>query len=129
MTWIIICNPKFYDVKRAFDTLETIDWRQNRNIKPSDTVYIYCGNPIKEILYKCTVLESDMESSNFSDADCFLSKDLKPCNRYMRLKLDKKFSEGRFPLEKLKANGLKSVQWATQASEELIEFLESNENE
>jgi hypothetical protein len=126
MAWIIICNPKFYDVKRAFDTLETVDWRQNRNIKPGDTVYIYCGAPVKELRYQCLVLESDMESSSFSDADCYLSKDLKPCDRYMRLKLVEKFSEGKFPLNDLKANGLKSVQWATQASDELVEFIESN---
>ena len=69
MTWIIICNPKFYDAERAFDTCEWVDWRQNRNIKPGDTVYVYCGAPIKEMRYKCSVLESDMETSSFNDAD------------------------------------------------------------
>ena len=125
---MIICNPKFYDVKRAFDTLETVDWRQNRNIKPEDTVYIYCGAPVKELRYKCLVMESDMESSDNKDADCYLSKDLKPHDRYMRLKLIKQFSEGKFPLADLKANGLKSVQWATQATDELKSFLLENED-
>jgi hypothetical protein len=129
MTWIIICNPKFYDAERAFDTHEWVDWRQNRNIKPGDTVYVYCGTPVKELRYQCTVLESDMETSSFNDADCYLSKDLKPADRYMRLKLIKKLPIGRFKLEDLKANGLKSVQWATQASDELKNFLIANENE
>jgi hypothetical protein len=69
-----------------------------------------------------------METSNFDDADCYLSNDLTPADRYMRLKLIKKLPLGRFKLEDLKANGLKSVQWATQASDELKAFLVANED-
>lgn len=44
--WIIPCNIKKYDVLGAFPKLNTIDWKQSRNIKIGDTVYIYVGAPV-----------------------------------------------------------------------------------
>ena len=51
-SWIIPCNPKNYDVIRAFQNLKEIDWKQSvKNIDTGDKVYIYVSSPYKQILY------------------------------------------------------------------------------
>ena len=51
-SWIIPCNPKYYDVFGAFRTLNTVDWRQTaKSIEPGDIVYIYTGRPVQAITH------------------------------------------------------------------------------
>ena len=58
--WIIPSNPKYYDVIKAFEEAEEIDWKQGAGIKTGDTIYLYVGSPISAILYKCRVTETDI---------------------------------------------------------------------
>ncbi len=58
--WVIPSNPKYYDIVRAFDSSDTIEWKQGKGIRKGDTVYMYVGAPVSAILYKCAVIETDI---------------------------------------------------------------------
>ena len=58
--WLIPSNPKYYDIVRAFDGTDTIEWKQGAGIRKGDTVYLYVGAPVSAILYKCLVTATDI---------------------------------------------------------------------
>lgn len=92
--WIIPANPKYYDIEHAFDSTDTIDWKQGNGIKAKDTVFIYVAAPISAILYKCKVLETDIPYS-YQDGKLTIKG-------LMKIKLLKRFKPDRFTFEKLK---------------------------
>ena len=61
--WIIPSNPRYYDIIHAFDSTDTIDWKQGAGIRKGDTVFLYVGAPVSAILYKCLVTETDIPYS------------------------------------------------------------------
>ncbi len=65
--WIIPANPKYYDIVHAFDDTDEIDWKQGAGIKKGDTVFMYVGQPVSAILYKCKVTETDIPYSYQDD--------------------------------------------------------------
>lgn len=112
-SWVIPCNPKWYDVFGAFQCLETIDWRQTvKNIEVGDTVYIYAGKPIQAITHKCIVLKTDIPDNEADDEDERFSLNrenedsLNPYPRYMRLKLVRSYDPDILPYSKLVDYGL-----------------------
>ena len=48
--WLVPSNPKFYDIIKAFEEADEIDWKQGAGIKKGDTVYMYVGAPVSAIL-------------------------------------------------------------------------------
>ena len=58
--WLVPSNPKYYDILHAFDSTDTIDWKQGAGIRKGDTVYLYVGAPVSAVLYKCLVTETDI---------------------------------------------------------------------
>ena len=93
-SWIIPCNPKNYDVIRAFQNLKEIDWKQSiKNIDAGDKVYIYVSSPYKQILYQCVVVKTNLPSQEIDDM-AFV-KDGTPFLNYgphMRLQMNKKLN-------------------------------------
>ena len=112
-SWVIPCNPKYYDVIGTFRRLKTVDWRQTaKAIEEGDTVYIYAGRPIQAITHKCVVLETNIpyDKVDDSDLDFDLSNDetegLSPYSRYMRLQLVKEYAPQELSYAKLVDHGL-----------------------
>ena len=122
--WIIPCNPKYYDVVKAFENLEVIEWSQSTNTSAGDTVYIYVGEQYKAIMFKCEVIAADLYG-NRSNEDYAYYKELtkEPDIRYMKLKLIEKYPPDKFPLKELKMHGLSSVQGRSKATMPLMEYL------
>ena len=58
--WLVPSNPKFYDIIKAFEEADEIDWKQGAGIKKGDTVYMYVGAPVSAILYQCEVTEANI---------------------------------------------------------------------
>ncbi len=58
--WIIPANPKYYDVQQAFRQADEINWKQGKNIKKGDTVFMYVAAPVSAVLYQCLVTETDI---------------------------------------------------------------------
>ncbi len=96
--WIVPANPKYYDVKKAFEQDEIILWKQSSNIAVGDTVYVYVAAPDSSILYKCEAVETDIPC-NFDNGQVRMKK-------MMRIKREHIFNKGQLGLEVLKKHGV-----------------------
>ena len=123
-TWIIPCNEKYYKHREAFNALDTIDWRQSKNVEVGDEVYVYVGQSVGAILYKCKAIAVDIVNPSENDKPFVIDNQLSYSGRYMRLKLIEKYPDEKFMRSALMENGLKTVQGPTKATPELISFLE-----
>lgn len=92
--WLIPSNPKYYDVIKAFEESDLIDWKQGAGIRTGDTVYLYVGAPISAILYKCKVLETDIPY-DYSNGQLTI-------RALMKIQLEHRYSPDQFPLAALK---------------------------
>lgn len=107
--WIIPANPKYFDVITYIESLPVFSWKQPKNIKLGDTVYIYLGAPYSAILYKCKVIELDLYDE--------------PKNPIMNLELIKKYDPKEYQFAKLKEYGLNSVRSARRIPSKLSKEL------
>lgn len=99
--WIVPANPKYYDVKKAFEQDEVILWKQSGNIAVGDTVYLYVAAPVSSVLYKCEAVETDIP--------CDFDNGQIRMKRMMRIKRRYIFKKGQISLEVLKKHGVCSV--------------------
>ena len=108
-------DPNYYKVFEAFQSLDTIDWRQTaKNIDVGDIVYVYTGRPIQVITHKCQVLDVNIPGDKVDTSDTSFNigsesdpSPLLPYDRYMRLKLLKEYDPMDLSYSKLVAMGLK----------------------
>ena len=91
--WIIPSNPKYYDVIKAFEEADEIDWKQGAGIKTGDTIYLYVGSPVSAILYKCRVTETDIPY-HYQDENLTIKA-------LMKIKLLKRYGKERFTFKVL----------------------------
>lgn len=66
-TWIYPANPKMYDVEKAFTESKTTPWPISSSVEVGDIVYIYCGVPFKQILFKCEVTQVGLQMDEVID--------------------------------------------------------------
>lgn len=92
--WLIPANPGYYDIEHAFDTADTIDWKQGRGIKKGDTVFMYAGAPVSAVLYQCEVTETDIPY-DYADKNLTITS-------LMKIKLLKRYPSDRFTFKILK---------------------------
>ena len=92
--WVIPANPKFYDVEHAFDTETEVKWKQGNGIKAGDTVFMYVAAPVSAIMYKCTVLETDIPYT-YQDKNLNITS-------LMKIKLEKRYGRELFTFDILK---------------------------
>ena len=50
--WLIPSNPRYYDIIRAFEERDEIEWKQGAGVREGDTVFMYVGAPVSAVLYK-----------------------------------------------------------------------------
>lgn len=125
--WIIPCNPELYDVFGAFKKLKCIDWRQsNHSIAENDDVYIYVGKPIAAIMFKCKVNRANYENGQIDDSEFILNGELhENYGNYMELELLEEYEQSKFPIEVLKANGMRGRIQGPRHVNELATLLNS----
>lgn len=58
--WIILANPKYYDIMNAFNNTNIITWKQSNTIMKGDIIYLYIAEPYSSIMFKCEVIETDI---------------------------------------------------------------------
>ncbi len=90
--WLVPANPKYYDVERAFEEAEEIEWKQGSGVKKGDTVYLYVAAPVSAILYRCRVTETDIP--------CDFRGEIR-IRALMRIRLLKRYPRDRFTFEAL----------------------------
>ena len=114
--WIVPANPKYYDVQKAFDEAEEINWKQGKGIKTGDTVYLYVAAPVSAILYKCRVTKTDIPF-RFDNGEVRMSS-------VMKIKLLKRYEPDRFTFDVLgKEYGIFAVRGPRGIPESLREAL------
>lgn len=91
--WLVPSNLQLFDVIAEFAETDTILWTQSSHIRPGDTVYIYCGAPVKAILFRCTALETDLPGSGTVGG--------RPIKKLMRIRLQRRYAPEQFPLARL----------------------------
>ena len=126
------CNVKFYDIVSHFQGNSEVYWRTNAAIEVNDFVYLYIGNPYREIMFKCKVVNNQIEKDfilrNAAYAIRGDKEDTKR-TRYLKLQLDSAFQKGTFTYEKLKAHGLGQVQKTARVDRKLLQYMENVESE
>ncbi len=65
--WIIPANPRYYDIENAFESSDTIVWKQGKGIRNGDTVFIYAAAPISAVIFRCAVLKTDIPYDSRND--------------------------------------------------------------
>ena len=113
--WLVPANVQYYDVIHCFDEKDTLLWKQSAYIHSGDIVYLYVGKPYSAILYKCSVLKTDIPY-NYQDANIRMS-------RVMELQLLKRFREDSFTFAYLNSIGVKMVRGTRKLSREQWEKL------
>ena len=125
-SWVIPCNPKFYDAFGAFRNLETVDWRQvATSIEAGDTIYVYIGHPIQAITHKCLVLDANIPYEEIDHSDdhfTLADEDRDPNWRYMRLKLEKEYAPNVLSYSRLIEFGLRG---SIQSQQHVNTFIQA----
>ncbi len=93
--WLIPSNPKYFDIISAFEETNTLTWKQGKSFKVGDTLYMYVGAPVSAILYKCTILETDIPCN-------FKSKNVN-IEALTTIKLERKYPADKFTFDVLKS--------------------------
>lgn len=127
MEYIIPCNPKYYNVSGAMFNLKIVDWKQtNKNIEIGDIVYLYIGNPISEIKYKCKVNKVNLPSCEIDDTKYVKNGEVfERYGNYMEIEFLKEYPDGYCTIKKMRDIGTKgNIQSQRTALKELVDYLD-----
>lgn len=126
--WIIPCNVDKYDVISAFNEFEEVEWHytpQTQKICVGDKVYIYVGKPYSRIMYKCSVVKTNITSREIDDKK-FIKGEFSFANeRCFRIKLIRKIGDLRLSLTALNNNGINgNIQGARRLENKTVAYIE-----
>lgn len=129
--WIIPCNVRFFDIEKHFEQCNIVVWKKDSNsIKLGDNVYLYLGAPYSQILYKCVVSNIDVSEDIVEKNSYAIRADAKhKKQKYMELKLIKKYEKDTFSYTVLKENGLGQVQKQARTDRKLQAFISMRDDE
>ncbi len=113
-SYIIPANPKYFDIVKEFADSDTQVWKQGRNIKKGDTVYIYVGSPVSAILYKCKVTQTDIPYEYSGEVNI---------SSLMGIEIETRYDKEKCPLAKMKEFGVTTVRGVRFMPKELEEYL------
>lgn len=133
--WVYPANPKYYDVIAAFTEEDKTAWPMNSKVEVGGFVYIYSGNPYKQILFKCQVVEVDLFVEEVMDqAQKYMKvQGMSSKKNFMLLRTVQQFQvnpDGGVSFGVLKENGLKGSIMGPQCLENnpmLFEYITSIE--
>ena len=130
--WLIPCSPKHFDAEGCFNKYGQIYWKQEgnfKNAKIGDVGFIYRSDPIKAILYRFEITDTNLTYSDEMDIeDEFViggnsNRDSSHCH-FLIVKLTGKTTSPLLSFDKLLQNGLKgSIMGAMRLSQEKYEEL------
>ena len=110
--WIISSDPNKFDVEKAFEEDNSVEWDRGRytGINKDDIVYIYISKPVQAMKFK-TKVANVIENT-------------------MVLKLVKRLNPEKFSLNRLQEHGLNgNVQGKITITGELFEYIKQQEQE
>lgn len=120
--WLIPANPKYYDVIRAFEENEIIDWKQSSDVRVGDLIYMYVAAPYSALMYKCKAVEVDIPYH-------FESNDL-TVKKVMKIQLLNKYEPDYMTFDRMKKEyGIYAVRGPRSMPNSLKEELNAYEGE
>lgn len=117
--WVIICNPKYYDVENALKDNDFIYWHMNNyKYKIGDKVYIYVGGYLSAIKFETKVVDIDCNKDEFNDDKYYLSeKNYNYDQKYMKLERKKTFNDDLLTTEFLKNIGFNAFRGPSKVTD------------
>ncbi len=116
-SWLVPANASFFDVVEFFSSQKEVLWKQGAALQVGDYAYIYVTKPVGEVLFKCRVLENNLEYQ-------YESRHVK-IETAMRLEVLVSYPRGFCPLDKLMSLGVKAVRSQRRLSAEAMSYLET----
>ena len=122
--WIVPCSVKFYDVVGHLEQQDTIVWRKVSALKKDDIVYLYLGSPYSQIKYKCHVIDDNVPEEVVALNSYAIKKTYseRKC-RYLMLKLDYTYPDGKLSLSNLREHGLGQTQTQARTDRKLQAYI------
>ncbi len=108
-SYIVPSNINMFDVVSYVEKNKTFVWyKQPKDVKPGDIVFVYVGAPYSQIMYKCEVVRANLRI--YSERD-------------MELKLIKKFKDGEYPYSFLKEQGASFIRTPRSLPERVAKLI------
>ena len=126
-SWLLPCNPKYYDIEGVYTNLKSVDWKQSvTKVEIGDIAYIYVSAPVGGIAYKCVVEDINKPTATINDLRFHIdSTNYANYGKYMQLKFIEAYNMPELSFEVLSKNGLKGrVMCQRCMDEELEEYVE-----
>ena len=109
--WLIPANPAYYDVDAGFEAEDILFWKQSSSVHVGDEIYMYVGQPVAAIRYKCEAVEVDIPSH--------LASEHVKLETLMRIRLLAKLDREVFTWEALSLYGIRAVRGPRSIPEKL----------
>ncbi len=117
-SWLIPSNPSMYDVAKGFaEGGGELFWHQNADIRKGDVVCIYQGAPVSAVMFRCLVTEADVPADYIFNG--------RRHTKMIRLRLLHTYDRSAFPLQRMRALGVRGVRGPRGIPEALREALEA----
>ena len=126
-SWLLPCNPKYYDIKGVYENLKTVDWKQSvSKAEVGDLAYIYVSAPIGAVAYKCEVVAVNKAVPTVDDRRFHINaKAYAEYGKYMELKFIGSYDREELGFAALGEHGLKGrVQCQRSIDGELKDYIE-----
>ena len=122
--WVIPCSVKFYDVVEHLNEKDTIVWRRVSALRKGDIAYLYLGSPYSQIKYKCHVADDNVDEETLAKNSYAIRKtETSRKSKYLLLKLDYTYPDGKLSLDKLREHGLGQTQIQARTDRKLQHFI------
>lgn len=113
--WLVPANPHYYDIQGHFSLHQETIWKQSKNVRVNDTVYLYVTAPVKAVMYRCQVTKINIPY-RYTDQHIKMTK-------VMRLKVLTTYPSDFCPLTKLKEFGIKTVRGPRKLPALVVKYL------
>lgn len=129
--WLVPANPEVFDIEKAFNLYDTIDWVRSYRYENGDILFLYVTGDVKKVMYKVEVINGIVNSSNVQfNEELWLDKDkLEQAKgkNWSRIRLIDAVDTDALSLKKLREHGLRgNPQSSRKLQDELREYIMSH---
>ena len=119
--FIVVGNIRKFDIVDHFKKCNTVIWKQVSKCEIGDEVYVYVGQPLSRLIYKCRITRKNVDIEGIGYLSSLIGTRKKS---FMELELIQELASGDLGLKALMKNGLKTVQCSTMANNDLRAYID-----
>lgn len=126
--WLVPANPKEYDLERAFNSYDKINWKRSYNYENGDILFLYVSGNIQKVRYKVEVIEGLVRDNDTQNNKEFWEDEEKYEQSkewtYTRIRLVDEVDIDDLSLSHLRQHGLKgNIQGSMKLNGELRDYI------